>query len=46
LLKTVIDPVELRPNGLRMILSLVPLTPAAALPVATVNLWWPVSITI
>jgi hypothetical protein len=30
LLKTIIDRVELRPNGLRMILSLVPLTPAAA----------------
>jgi hypothetical protein len=29
LLKTIIDRVELRPNGLRMILSLVPLTPAA-----------------
>jgi len=39
LLKTVIDPVELRPHGLGMILLLVPLTPAAALPVATVNLW-------
>jgi len=32
LLKTIIDRVELRPNGLRMILSLVPLTPAAAPP--------------
>ena len=32
LLKTIIDWVELRPNGLRMILSLVPLTPAAAPP--------------
>ena len=32
LLKTIIDPVELRPNGLRMILSLVLLTPAAAPP--------------
>jgi hypothetical protein len=32
LLKTIIDRAELRPNGLRMILSLVPLTPAAALP--------------
>jgi hypothetical protein len=30
LLKTIIDRVELRPNGLRMILSLVPFTPAAA----------------
>src|SRR6516162_8664189 len=28
LLKTIIDRVALRPNGLRMILSLVPLTPA------------------
>jgi hypothetical protein len=32
LLKTIIDRVELRPNGLRMILSLVPLTPPAAPP--------------
>jgi len=32
LLETIIDRVELRPNGLRMILSLVPLTPAAAPP--------------
>jgi len=32
LLKTIIDRVELRPNGPRMILSLVPLTPAAAPP--------------
>src|SRR5205085_1732759 len=32
LLKTIIDRVELRPNGLRMILSLIPLTPAAASP--------------
>src|SRR5258708_3622153 len=32
LLKTIIDRVELRPNGLRMIPSLVPLTPAAAPP--------------
>jgi hypothetical protein len=32
LLKTIIDRVELRPNGLRMILSLVPFTPAAAPP--------------
>jgi hypothetical protein len=32
LLKTIIDRVELRPNGLRMILSLVPLTLAAAPP--------------
>ena len=32
LLKTIIDRVELRPNGLRMILSFVPLTPAAAPP--------------
>src|SRR5438105_938012 len=32
LLKTIIERVELRPNGLRMILSLVPLTPAAAPP--------------
>jgi hypothetical protein len=32
LLKTIIDRVELRPNGLRMILSLVPLTQAAAPP--------------
>src|SRR6202011_1078462 len=32
LLKTIIDRVELRPNGLRMLLSLVPLTPAAAPP--------------
>ena len=32
MLKTIIDRVELRPNGLRMILSLVPLTPAAAPP--------------
>jgi hypothetical protein len=32
LLKTIIDRVELRPNGLRRILSLVPLTPAAAPP--------------
>jgi hypothetical protein len=32
LLKTIIDRVELHPNGLRMILSLVPLTPAAAPP--------------
>jgi hypothetical protein len=32
LLKTIIDRVELRPNGLRMILSLAPLTPAAAPP--------------
>jgi len=32
LLKTIIDRVELRPNGMRMILSLVPLTPAAAPP--------------
>jgi hypothetical protein len=32
LLKTIIDRVELRPNGLRMILSLVPLTPAATPP--------------
>ena|SRR6516162_4682085 len=32
LLKTIIDRVELRRNGLRMILSLVPLTPAAAPP--------------
>ena len=33
LLKTIIDRVELRPNGRRMILSLVPLTPAAAPPI-------------
>ena len=32
LLKTIIDRIELRPNGLGMILSLVPLTPAAAPP--------------
>ena len=32
MLKTIIDRVELRPNGLQMILSLVPLTPAAAPP--------------
>jgi len=32
LLKTIIDRVELRPNDLRMILSLVPLMPAAAPP--------------
>ena len=32
MLKTIIDRVELRPNGPRMILSLVPLTPAAAPP--------------
>ena len=32
LLKTIIDRVELRLNGLRMMLSLVPLTPAAAPP--------------
>jgi hypothetical protein len=32
LCKTIIDRVEFRPNGLRMILSLVPLTPAAAPP--------------
>jgi hypothetical protein len=30
LLKKIIDRIELRPNGLRMILSLIPLTPAAA----------------
>jgi hypothetical protein len=29
---TILDRIELRPNGLRMILSLVPLTPAAAPP--------------
>ena len=32
MLKTIIDRPELRPNGLRMILSLVPLTPAATSP--------------
>ena len=32
LLKTIIGRVELRPNGLRMITSLVPLTPTAAPP--------------
>ena len=32
MLKTIIDRVERRPNGLRMILSLVALTPAAAPP--------------
>jgi hypothetical protein len=32
LLETIIDRAEFRPNGLRMILSLVPLTPAAAPP--------------
>ena len=32
MLKTIIDRVEFRPNGLRMILSLVPLTPAVAPP--------------
>ena len=35
LLKTIIDRVELRPNGLRMILSLVPLTPGRGTPDAT-----------
>ena len=32
MLKTIIDRVEFRPNGLRMITSLVPLTPTAAPP--------------